>query len=87
MQMALSRVSKKLYVNGRLVASTSSQKYKTNIANDMRLGANDTSGQFFNGRMDEVRIWNIALDDATIESQFKTALNTNSIRPTGFVAP
>lgn len=69
----------KLYVNGALTAQTSWAFTLTPNTANMYIGGYDGPGngvnggansRFFNGRMDEVRIWNIARTAADINANF-----------------
>jgi chitodextrinase len=69
----------KLYVNGALVAS---KPFTGNVgdSNNWRIGAyGGTAGDFFDGLIDEVRIYDTALTAGQIGSDMNTALST---RPT-----
>ena len=73
------RTTMKLYVNGILQASTDATGTLTpGTGVVMNLGDNPTwPGRFFNGKMDEVRIWNVARTETEIRDNMITELNGN----------
>ena len=64
----------KLYVNGALVASLPETGLITTSTNPLFIGGDQTMGQFFNGMIDEVRVYNIALNQAQIQADMNTPL-------------
>ncbi|HMC97165.1 MAG TPA: LamG domain-containing protein, partial [Flavobacteriales bacterium] len=62
----------RLYVNGAQVASVARTQTIGTALNPLVLGdwSVNTPGRFFQGTMDEVRIWNITLDAATIAANY-----------------
>jgi|GEM_PF-729684 len=66
----------KIYQNGILVASSSSS-YSTSSSGNQYIGSYDGGNYFFGGKMDNVRIWNFALNDSQISSSMNSALNGN----------
>jgi hypothetical protein len=62
----------RLYVNGVLVASRA-QTGSIVVANQpLRIGGNNSSGEFFSGLIDEVRIYNRALSTGEIAADMNT---------------
>jgi hydrogenase maturation factor HypE len=64
----------RLYVNGVLAAS---QPYTGSIITSsgaLRLGGNAVWGEYFTGRIDEVRIYNRALSQSEIQVDMNTAV-------------
>jgi PKD repeat protein len=61
-----------LYVNGNLVQTTSASGKITTSNGALQIGGYSGLGQYFNGLIDEVRIYNQALT----QSQFQTDMNT-----------
>jgi len=63
-----------LYVNGVLIGTTSTPAAMTNSSNPLRLGkwnsngALSSAGRYFNGSLDEVRIWNVQRTLAQIKN-------------------
>jgi hypothetical protein len=51
----------RLYVNGTLVASQPAAGPIATSASALRLGGNSVWGEYFQGRIDEVRVYNRAL--------------------------
>ena len=51
----------RLYVNGTLVASQAKTGAITSSTNQLQIGGDSIYGQYFNGLIDEVRIYNTAL--------------------------
>ena len=60
----------KLYLNGELVAETSSTELPSD--NTFYIGTqwNNNNNEHWNGNIDEVRVWNIALTEAEIQSNY-----------------
>lgn len=68
-------VKMRLYVNGIPVDSFATTASITNASTtNLLLGSNLTYGRYFQGMMDEVRIWNIALDSAAINANMNREL-------------
>jgi hypothetical protein len=62
----------RLYVNGTL-ASSLARSGSINTSNSpLRLGGNSIWGEWFNGLIDEVRIYNRALTQPEIQSDMNT---------------
>lgn len=68
--------SVKIYINGELQASTAtSGVISPSTGTVMYIGENPTwSGRYFDGTVDEVRIWNVARSTADIQSAFAAEL-------------
>ena len=64
----------KIYVNGALVNSTVQSGTIVTSTNSLQIGGDNLYGQYFTGLIDEVRIYNIALTQAQIQSDMNTAL-------------
>jgi hypothetical protein len=64
----------KIYVNGALVTSTTQSGTITTSTNALQIGGDTIYGQYFKGLIDEVRIYNVALTQAQIQSDMATAL-------------
>jgi hypothetical protein len=58
----------RLFVNGTQVRSAERTGSMANSAGALRIGGNAVSSQFFNGRIDEVRIYNRALTASEIQA-------------------
>ncbi|NOT57871.1 MAG: DUF1929 domain-containing protein, partial [Deltaproteobacteria bacterium] len=67
-------VTQRLYVNGTQVASRAQTGAIATSANPLRIGGNRVWGEFFQGRIDEVRIYNRALNPAEIQTTMNTPL-------------
>jgi hypothetical protein len=72
----------KLYVNGDLKGTKSFTGYQMNTSLPLRLGAsNKASGEaemFFNGAIDEVRIWNTALTQTDIQNNMHNVISPSA---------
>src|SRR5262249_20409222 len=71
-----------LYVNGALVGS---QAVTGNILvsnGALRIGGNTVWGEYFKGLIDEVRIYNVALTQAQIQSDMRTPVPSSAPAPT-----
>jgi hypothetical protein len=64
----------KIYVNGTLISSTAQSGTITTSTNPLQIGGDTTYGQYFNGIIDEVRVYNIALTQTQIQTDMATAL-------------
>src|SRR5437879_12419831 len=69
----------RLYVNGVQVASRAQTGTIATSTNPLQIGGDSLYGQYFQGAIDEVRVYNVALTGA----QIQTDMNT----PVGVVAP
>ena len=64
----------RLYVNGAEVASLPASGPITESAGPLRMGGNGVWGEYFAGRIDEVRIYNRALSVAEIQADMNRAV-------------
>ena len=64
----------RLYVNGTQVASKARTGNLTTSANPLQIGGDSTYGQYFSGMIDEVRVYNVALTAAQIQSDMTTPI-------------
>ncbi len=69
----------RLYVNGLLVTNTPVTSLITTSVNPLFIGGDQTMGQYFHGRIDEVRVYNRALNLAEIQTDMNT--------PVRYIAP
>ena len=67
-------VMMRLYVNGVQVASRAQTGAIATSTNALQIGGDTIYGQYFAGRIDEVRIYNRALSAAQIQSDMNTAV-------------
>jgi hypothetical protein len=65
----------RLYVNSALVSSTAVSGTIVTSGQPLRIGGNAVWGEYFQGRIDEVRIYNRALSQAEIESDMNTSVS------------
>jgi beta-lactam-binding protein with PASTA domain/glucose/arabinose dehydrogenase len=65
----------KMYVNGTLVKSTSVSGNIVSSTSPLRIGGNSLWGEYFSGRIDEVRIYNRALSVGEIQTDMTTAVD------------
>ncbi len=65
----------RLYVNGTQVASTAHTGLIASSTNPLQIGGDNIYGQFFAGLIDEVRVYNVALTAAQIQTDEATAVN------------
>ena len=66
----------RLYVNGTQVASTAKTGTIATSTNPLQIGGDSIYGQYFSGLIDEVRIYNVALTAAQIQSDMTTPVGT-----------
>jgi hypothetical protein len=64
----------RLYVNGVVVASRALTGPLLTSTGDLRIGGNSLWGEFFQGSIDEVRVYNRALTQTEIQSDMSTPL-------------
>ena len=62
----------RLYVNGVLVASTAKTGAIASSANPLQFGGDAIYGQYFAGKIDEVRVYNVALSAAQVQTDMNT---------------
>jgi alpha-tubulin suppressor-like RCC1 family protein len=67
----------KLYVDGQLVASGMGSTAALTAPAQMRLGSLATGIGFFQGQMDEIRLWNVVRSQAEITNNFLATLAGN----------
>jgi chitodextrinase len=72
----------RLYVNGTQVASTPAVGPIAASADPLRIGADLTWGEYFDGRIDNVRVYNRALAAAEVQTDMNTAVTSTSPPPT-----
>src|SRR5438132_3668388 len=76
-----------VYVNGTLVSSrpvTGSIKTSTGM---LRIGGDSVWGEYFNGLIDEVRVYNGVLTASAIQADMTTPVNTSASAPANTAAP
>jgi hypothetical protein len=64
----------RLYINGVQVASRAQTGSIATSTNALRIGGNTVWGEYFQGRIDEVRVYNRALSAAEIQTDMNTAV-------------
>jgi glucose/arabinose dehydrogenase/PKD repeat protein len=65
-----------LYVNGTLVASKPQTGAAAASSGPLRIGGNSVWGEYFSGLIDDVRVYNRALDPAEIEADMTTPVGS-----------
>lgn len=68
----------KMYINGNLVASKPVTGAIATNANDLMIGKQFTNISHFGGRIDEVRIWNVARSQAEIKANINRELQPDA---------
>ena len=71
----------RLYVNGVQVASQAQTGAITTSTNPLQIGGDSLYGQFFQGTIDEVRIYNVALTAAQIQTDMNTQVPPDTQPP------
>lgn len=71
----------RLYVNGTLAASTNISGSIATSTGPLRIGGNSLWGEFFAGRIDEVRIYDRALTQTEIQVDMATAVGNSTPPP------
>jgi Concanavalin A-like lectin/glucanases superfamily len=74
----------RLYVNGTQVATRNQTGAVQTSSNPLWIGGNQPYGEFFNGLIDEVRVYNRALNQGEIQSDMNTPLNWTTL-PSGLL--
>src|SRR6185503_5072272 len=72
----------RLYVNATLVATTTIAGSLATSTGVLRIGGNNIWPEFFQGRIDEVRVYNKALTAAEIQSDMTRAVAADGLAPT-----
>jgi hypothetical protein len=67
-------VNLRLYVNGTQVSSIAKTGAIRTSTNQLQIGGDSLYGQYFNGLIDEVRIWNVARTAAQVQTDMNTPL-------------
>jgi chitodextrinase len=68
----------RLFMNGTQVASATRTTDLTTSGNPLQIGGDSIYGQYFSGIIDEVRIYNVALSAAQIQSDMNSPVGTGS---------
>ena len=79
-----------LYINGNLINSNSISGSICNSINDLIMGADISNGnvyRFFNGKLDDIGIWNRALSPSEIQQLYTQGQSTYSWSPGGATTP
>ena len=76
----------RLYLNGTLVSSQARTGAISTSTNPLQIGGDSIYGQFFQGAIDEVRIYNRALTQAEIQTDMNAPLGNAIIPPTNLTA-
>ncbi len=66
----------RLYVNGTQVASQARTGNIATSTNPLQIGGDSLYGQYFQGTIDEVRVYNVALTAAQIQADMNTPIGT-----------
>ena len=69
----------RLYVNGTLAGSRAATGAIQTTTNPLWLGGNQPYGEYFNGLIDEVRVYNRALSQADIQTDMNTAIDSSGL--------
>ena len=72
----------RLYVNGVLVASTAKTGAIASSSNPLQFGGDAIYGQYFAGKIDEVRVYNVALSAAQVQTDMNTPVVASGPDPT-----
>jgi fibronectin type 3 domain-containing protein len=78
--------TERLYLNGAMVDSVAHTGTIASSTNALTLGSDPFYGQYFNGLIDEVRIYNKALTATQIQSDMNTAIGVVPSTPTNLTA-
>ena len=64
----------RVYVNGIQATSKALGQAMVTTTSPLRIGGNSTWGEYFAGKIDEVRVYNRALSSSEIQADMNTAL-------------
>jgi hypothetical protein len=70
-----------LYVNGVQVSSRAQTGNIVTSTNPLQIGGDSLFGQYFNGIIDEVRVYNVALTPAQIQADMSSPIGSVSLLP------
>jgi hypothetical protein len=73
-----SGTTRTLYINGVLVPMTGTAITTVANTDSLVIGADRLNNLFFNGTIDEVRLWSIANNQATIQANMKTEVSSTN---------
>jgi hypothetical protein len=76
----------RLYVNGTQVAARAQTGLIQTSTNPLSVGGDSIYGQFFQGAIDEVRVYNTALTPAQVQADMNTAVASGPSSPTNLAA-
>ncbi len=76
----------RMYVNGIQAGSRAISGPLLTSTGALRIGGNQVWGEYFQGRIDEVRIYNTALSAAQIQSDMNNPVSAGDTTPPGFSA-
>ena len=68
----------RLYLNGTLVGSQAKTGAITTSTNQLQIGGDSFFAQYFSGLIDEVRVYNIALSAAALQTDMNTPISTST---------
>jgi hypothetical protein len=72
----------RLYVNGSLISSQAATGVMATSANPLQIGGNVIWGEYFNGLIDEVRVYNRALAASEIQADMNTSVSSTFVDTT-----
>ena len=81
------RVTLRLYVNGAQVSSLARTGNIATSTNPLQIGGDSLFGQFFQGMIDEVRVYNVALTRGQIQTDMNTAVGGGTPPPPDTTPP
>ena len=71
----------RLYVNGTQVGSLAASGAVLSSTSPLQIGGDSLFGQYFSGLIDEVRVYNVALSAAQIQSDMTTPVGSSDTQP------
>ena len=77
----------RFYVNGALVATKATSGAMPNTTGALRIGGNAVWGEYFSGLIDEVRVYNRALNASEIDFDMKNAVGSSTPPPADTTPP
>ena len=64
-----------MYINGTLIEISTNSTTDITSNFDVSVGANADAGRFFDGLIDEISLWNVALSATQVSDLFSNGLN------------
>ena len=74
--------TRSLWMDGEMINSDQPAGHNAQIA-DVNIGVTNNRSEFWDGRLDEMRLYNRALDEEEIQQNYKVSSNVMAVESTG----